>query len=65
MKKINRRKFLGNSLFAAAGLSLPLSVEGKTSLSPLKNRATKKTGPDIIDTNVNLFEWPFSAVKIQ
>lgn len=63
MNKINRRKFLGNSLFAAAGLSLPISLEGKTLTSPLKSGAKKNTGPDIIDTNVNLFQWPFRRLK--
>lgn len=62
MSKINRRKFLGNSLFAAAGLSLPLSVEAITTVHRAKQKVHKPF-PDIVDTNVNLFEWPFRRLK--
>jgi predicted TIM-barrel fold metal-dependent hydrolase len=62
MNKINRRKFLGNSLFAAAGLSLPISLEANN-LNALKVSAKKENTPEIIDTNVNLFDWPFRNLK--
>jgi predicted TIM-barrel fold metal-dependent hydrolase len=62
MNKINRRKFLGNSLFAAAGLSLPTSLEAN-SLSTLKVSGKQENVPEIIDTNIDLFEWPFRKLK--
>ena len=63
MSKINRRTFLGNSLMAAAGMSLPLSMEAKAPLIPKKNTVSSNAGPDIIDTNVNLLDWPFRSLK--
>lgn len=62
MNKINRRKFLGNSLVAAAGLSLPISLEANN-IDASKISGNQQKAPEIIDTNVNLFEWPFRKLK--
>src|SRR5258707_10792386 len=61
MKKVTRRTFFSGSLGAAAALSLPatLSAEKK----PNSSTGSPDTGPDIIDTNVNLFQWPFRKLK--
>ena len=53
---IDRRSFLKSSLLGAAAVSL----EASTSQAALKNTPT---APGIIDTNVNLFDWPFRALK--
>lgn len=60
MKRINRRTFVSNSLGVAAGLSIPGTV--------IAREATRLTDdsqkvPEIIDTNVNLFDWPFRKLK--
>ena len=59
MNTIDRRQFLKASLLAGAAASL--------SDSPLQaQNAGKKGGaasPGIVDTNVNLFDWPFRKLK--
>lgn len=62
-KKINRRTFFCDSLVAAAALSLPTSLSVKAAPHLSERAATLDTGPDIIDTNVNLLEWPFRRLK--
>lgn len=54
MNAIDRRSFLKNSLLGAAAVSLA----GQQST---RAASSKPTG--IIDTNVNLFDWPFRALK--
>ena len=64
MKPIDRRSFLKNSLLSAAAVSLP----GR---QPLAAQTAARNAPvvsssqalGIIDTNVNLFSWPFRALK--
>src|SRR5882762_771051 len=60
MKKVSRRTFFSGSLGAAAALSLPATLSAKTDPHP---SAVSPDGPDIIDTNVNLFQWPFRKLK--
>ncbi|MBI2946877.1 MAG: amidohydrolase family protein [Verrucomicrobia bacterium] len=64
MKPIDRRSFLTNSLLSAAAVSLPgrhlLAAETAAGRA---TPATSSRSPGIIDTNVNLFSWPFRALK--
>jgi len=53
MKPIGRRRFFKSSLLGAAAVSLV----GPSSL------AAGRAAPGLIDTNVNLFDWPFRALK--
>ncbi|HMI66515.1 MAG TPA: amidohydrolase family protein [Cyclobacteriaceae bacterium] len=61
MKKVSRRTFFSGSLGAAAALSLPATLSAKKPHSSATGGPD--TGPDIIDTNVNLFQWPFRRLK--
>jgi uncharacterized protein len=63
MRKVNRRTFFANSFGAAAAMSLPVAVTAKTH-APLSTeiRDVQDT-PGIIDSNVNLFDWPFRKLK--
>src|SRR4030095_6558246 len=64
MKPVDRRSFLKKSLLSAAAVSFavrhPLAAQ-----SAGRNVAvrTSSKAPGIIDTNVNLFDWPFRALK--
>src|SRR4026208_1928640 len=56
MKPIDRRSFLKNSLLGAAAVSV--------AAQPAARSVAASAGPPgIIDTNVNLFDWPFRALK--
>lgn len=64
MKPIDRRDFLKNSLLGGAALSLSdrqsvaeQAAAGTASIADLSQAL------GIIDTNVNLFDWPFRALK--
>src|SRR5262245_45965144 len=64
MKRIDRRSFLKNSLLSAAAVSF--ADRQSLAVQPLRGSAAIGTShkiPGIIDTNVNLFEWPFRALK--
>lgn len=56
MTPIDRRDFLKASLLAGAAASLASS-------SPSAVAASTGSSPGIIDTNVNLFQWPFRRLK--
>ena len=58
MKPLDRRRFLKNSIFGAAAVSL---AAPQRSIS--QATATRAEPPGIIDTNVNLFDWPFRVLK--
>src|SRR6266511_2218543 len=64
MKPIERRKFLKHSLLGAAAVSLPghqpLAAETGVRNAPA---VSSSQAPGIIDPNVNLFSWPFRALK--
>ncbi|HEY2952708.1 MAG TPA: amidohydrolase family protein [Verrucomicrobiae bacterium] len=64
MKPIDRRDFLKTSLLGATALSLagpqPSASQAAAVGTPV---ATPVEAPGIIDTNVNLFNWPFRALK--
>jgi predicted TIM-barrel fold metal-dependent hydrolase len=60
MSLIDRRSFLKSSLLSAAAVS----VSRQTSLAAQTSKpADSLRPPGIIDTNVNLFDWPFRALK--
>lgn len=60
MPSLDRRQFLKTSLAAGAALSLPRSVVA----APAPATASAgSASPGIIDTNVNLFQWPFRKLK--
>jgi uncharacterized protein len=54
MNQINRRTFLQQSIATAAAVSI---------LTEQSSVAASSRAPGIIDTNVNLFDWPFRALK--
>ena len=64
MKPLDRRSFLKNSLLGATAVSLageePLASQTAAGGAP---GANPSEAPGIIDTNVNLFNWPFRALK--
>jgi predicted TIM-barrel fold metal-dependent hydrolase len=64
MKPIDRRSFLKNSLLSAAAVSFPggqaLAAQTAARNAPV---VSSSQALGIIDTNVNLFSWPFRALK--
>src|SRR5262245_48398513 len=64
MKPIDRRKFFKNSLLGAAAVSLS-DHQSSAAQRPARNAPVviSSQAPGIIDTNVNLFGWPFRALK--
>lgn len=63
MKKVNRRTFVTSSLGVAAALSIPSGVTGKTKDDYDNGNPAAEDAPSIIDTNVNLLDWPFRKLK--
>ena len=63
MKKVSRRTFFSSSLGAAAALSLPGAANANAGQQRSEDLQNNQDGPDIIDTNVNLFDWPFRKLK--
>jgi len=61
MKPIDRRSFLKSSLAGATAVSLTGQrlLAAQTAAPNVANSSV----PGIIDTNVNLFDWPFRALK--
>lgn len=57
MSSLDRRQFLKTSLVTGAALSLPRSVFAAAT------PAAASTAPGIVDTNINLFQWPFRRLK--
>jgi predicted TIM-barrel fold metal-dependent hydrolase len=64
MKPVDRRSFLKGSLLSATAVSL-LGQQPLTAQTAARSAATAASSqaPGIIDTNVNLFDWPFRALK--
>lgn len=60
MGKLNRRTFVGSSLAAAFSLPAISTLAGEQAKG---GEATADPHPDIIDTNVNLLEFPFRKLK--
>lgn len=63
MKNLSRRVFFTRSLGAAAMLSTQPAVSAEAIDHPLSVSEQDDEIPGIIDTNVNLFEWPFRKLK--
>src|SRR5262245_33737768 len=64
MKPIDRRRFLKNSVLGVAAVSLADRQSSAVQTSaPGAGDASSSEAPGIIDTNVNLFEWPFRSLK--
>ena len=64
MKPIDRRNFLKRSLLGATAVSLPSHqlIAAQAGVGKDPGVRLSKT-PGIIDTNVNLFDWPFRRLK--
>jgi predicted TIM-barrel fold metal-dependent hydrolase len=62
MKRIDRRRFLKDSVLGAASVSFanPRALMAQTAA---RGTGASPAAPGIIDTNVNLFDWPFRALK--
>src|SRR5215510_3924366 len=64
MKPLDRRSFLKNALLSAATISFadpqPLAAQTAARSAAV---AAPSEALGIIDTNVNLFDWPFRALK--
>ncbi|HZJ15618.1 MAG TPA: hypothetical protein VFD27_11235, partial [Chthoniobacteraceae bacterium] len=56
MNRINRRSFLKNTITSLTAVSLA-NARSSAAETPVP------AAPGIIDTNVNLFDWPFRALK--
>jgi predicted TIM-barrel fold metal-dependent hydrolase len=64
MKRLDRRSFLKNSVLSAAAVSLAGQQMLEAQRTGRNVAAATSVGvPGIIDTNVNLFDWPFRALK--
>lgn len=61
MKKVSRRTFFSSSLGAAAVMSVAGTLT-RVEAGILPGHAQAQA-PEIVDTNVNLFEWPFRKLK--
>jgi predicted TIM-barrel fold metal-dependent hydrolase len=57
MPDLNRRQFLNHTALAGAALALSRSSPSAVAA------AARPASPGIIDTNVNLFRWPFRKLK--
>jgi predicted TIM-barrel fold metal-dependent hydrolase len=64
MKRIDRRRFLKNSLAGVTAVSLPgHQPETAQAAAGTFPAVSSSRAQGIIDTNVNLFNWPFRALK--
>src|SRR6266536_737931 len=62
MKRIDRRRFLKDSVLGAAAVSLA-KPRALMAQKAARGTGASPAAPGIIDTNVNLFDWPFRALK--
>jgi len=62
MEPIDRREFLKSSLLGVTAVSLS-GHQSLAAQTPARRAANSSAAPGIIDTNVNLFDWPFRALK--
>src|SRR6058998_1451396 len=63
MKPIDRRRFLKQSLLGATAVSLAGQQRSMSQTATATPAAASSEAIGIIDTNVNLFNWPFRALK--
>src|SRR5688572_15026184 len=59
MNMLDRRTFLKTSLLAGAAASLP----GAHLHAQTPGAVPRLEAPGIVDTNINLFDWPFRKLK--
>lgn len=62
MNSIDRRSFMKGSFLAAAAISLPGAIP-VPAFAAAGSRGAANNGPGIVDTDVNLFEWPYRTLK--
>jgi predicted TIM-barrel fold metal-dependent hydrolase len=62
MKPMDRRRFVKSSLLGAAAISLA-HTPAPAAETASASAGDRSRAPGIIDTNVNLFDWPFRALK--
>lgn len=62
MKSIDRRSFMKGSLLAAAAISFPANIPVQAAAGAPES-GIGNSGPVIIDTDINLFEWPYRTLK--
>src|SRR2546423_4006719 len=60
--KLNRRSFVKASMIPAA-FPLAAALANRSAESAEAGQGVAAAGPDIVDTNVHLFEWPFRKLK--
>lgn len=63
MKAIDRRKFITRSLQTTAALAVSGQLLAAEEQAAPTWHELKGDAPGIIDTNINLFEWPFRTLK--
>ena len=63
MKTIDRRKFITRSLQTTAALAVSSRLLAADEPIKSEEHVPEGDAPGIIDTNVNLFEWPFRTLK--
>lgn len=63
MNPIDRRKFLKSSLMGAAALSIHSALPTQAAAARTGSAAPAASGPSIVDSFVNLFEWPYRRLK--
>src|SRR6266851_230364 len=63
MKPIDRRGFLKHSLLSATAVSLTSHPSLAAQTAARDAPVVSSLAPGIIDTNVNLVDWPFRALK--
>src|SRR5205823_273623 len=60
--KLNRRSFVKASIIPAA-FPLAAALANRSAQSAEQAAGVAVAGPDIVDTNVHLFDWPFRKLK--
>lgn len=60
MSPLDRRQFLKTSLLTGAALGL---VREASAAAPAPVARSSSNSPGIVDTNINLFRWPFRRLK--
>lgn len=61
-KNFSRRKFISTVSGGSLAVSIAAAIPADGYASPA-DASLPNTNPDIIDTNINLFKWPFRQIK--
>lgn len=61
-RSVDRRDFVKAALIPAA-LSIPATLPSRAAHAGDPAQVPEEAGPEIIDSNVHLFEWPFRQLK--